>query len=231
MKCFSTFDGKTMKHYDLVIACGDGNLKRVKELVAMGADIHLTSDGGYSPLDNACERGRLETVKYLVSLGADISADDHWAVRHACRGGHLDVVKYLVSKGADITAADNNALILATRKGLLDIIKYLASQGADVFDDRLMYVALRHGHDNVAKYFADLSCVETFDDIIKNSYESSHMCIAARHLVSYMIYRTTFERKKYSLLLLLNRNETRHIVNKDLISGLYSLLIRYQMYE
>jgi ankyrin repeat protein len=87
------------KEEQLVFACKDNNLARVKELVAEGVDIHFNEERA---LEWACIYGLLEIVKYLVENGADIHVHDEKPLHHACVNGKFEVVKYIVRMGIDI---------------------------------------------------------------------------------------------------------------------------------
>ena len=54
-------------------ASKEGNLVRVRELLAQGANIDEKNRYGYTPLHLASEYGHLEVVKYLISQGANYS--------------------------------------------------------------------------------------------------------------------------------------------------------------
>ena len=75
--------------------CYKGQLKVVKYLVSIGADIHYEGD---DPLCSASEAGHLKIFKYLVSLGGNIHTDDDYPFRTACAKGHLDLVNLLSDK-------------------------------------------------------------------------------------------------------------------------------------
>jgi ankyrin repeat protein len=94
-------------------------------LLAAGADLHLTTDDGSTPLMAAAGLGRAtytpreprgirspaaeQAVKVLLDAGADINAvneADFTALHGAAFRGLNEVVQYLVERGADINARD-----------------------------------------------------------------------------------------------------------------------------
>jgi len=58
----------------LMISAADGDLGRVKELVASGADINARSRSGTTALMLAVRNEHLATVRFLVSAGANVNA-------------------------------------------------------------------------------------------------------------------------------------------------------------
>lgn len=59
------------------ISSSDGDIKRVKELVASGVNINAQDEYGYSPLHAAVSYGHDELVKHLLDNGADIDLRDN----------------------------------------------------------------------------------------------------------------------------------------------------------
>jgi hypothetical protein len=81
-----------------VIAIMNGNLKLVKKLVELGADIHAQDE---LPVVQACIVGNLKIVQYLVELGADIHYVDKKgkkAIDYAEESGFPKIVAYLKTK-------------------------------------------------------------------------------------------------------------------------------------
>jgi len=61
-------------------ASADGDLDRVRELLASGTGVNsvLPCDGGNAPLHHAARMGRLEIVRSLVEASADIGLKNSW---------------------------------------------------------------------------------------------------------------------------------------------------------
>ena len=81
--------------YELQHAAENGNLERVQELIAQGADIHADKD---SALQLASRNGHYEVVKYLVEQGADVHANEHIALSEAIKNKYGEVSTYLVNQ-------------------------------------------------------------------------------------------------------------------------------------
>ena len=76
---------------DLLSACENGDLPKVKVLFKRGAGLFI----GNLPLSAAVQYGRLDVVKYLVKQGANIYEYDDWILRCAVNNRHLNVVNFL----------------------------------------------------------------------------------------------------------------------------------------
>jgi len=125
---------------DLFNAAKNGDLPRVKSLLAKGADVNAkqASDGA-TALIMASQEGHLDVVQVLLDKGADVDAkanDGVPALLAASAYGHLNVVQALLAKGADVNAKRTNdgatALILASQQGQLEVVQALLAKGADV---------------------------------------------------------------------------------------------------
>jgi hypothetical protein len=89
---------------DISIAAEDGDLERVKELVAMGLSVNSRNDNGWPPLNRAAYRGHNEVVIYLLDQGAEIDAkeDSGFTALHlAGMGGMRKTAQLLLDRGAD----------------------------------------------------------------------------------------------------------------------------------
>jgi ankyrin repeat protein len=115
-----SLDGAT----PILLAAEVNNTEVVKALLDAGADPHITTEQGMTPLIMAAgggtdiQRARvpeeqakaLETVKLLAEHGVDITAIGQygWTALHAASyQGLKDVIEYLVSKGADVNEMDS----------------------------------------------------------------------------------------------------------------------------
>jgi len=89
-------------------AAEEGNLKIVKELLAVGADCNarlFNTNHQDQPLHTAAERGHVEVVQALLTAGADLNSPNRWSntpMHYAAEKGHEQVVRLLLEKGASV---------------------------------------------------------------------------------------------------------------------------------
>lgn len=78
----------------------EGNIDRVKRLLAKGKDVNAKNGYGQSPLSVAIQNNRLKIVKLFLEERAKIGKEE---VNKAIGAGNLEVIELLVSKDAVIT--------------------------------------------------------------------------------------------------------------------------------
>ncbi|MBQ9338664.1 MAG: hypothetical protein IJS14_15355 [Lentisphaeria bacterium] len=108
---------------EFIDACGDFDLKKVKELVAKGANIHAVSKYGDTAMDNMI-------CHYFWTFNED--SDEH--VRSNNRARFIRLAEYLLSLGYNINLAGYAAatcLDSAPHGSDLEIVKFLLDNGAD----------------------------------------------------------------------------------------------------
>ncbi len=72
---------KTELDKNLFIMCHNGNLSKVQELIAAGADVNKGhSADGNTPLIAAAEHGHLKVVEQLIAANADVNKLSHGMV-------------------------------------------------------------------------------------------------------------------------------------------------------
>ncbi len=136
---------------DLNQAAVDGDLDRVKSLVADGADVNVKNRMSMTPLVVAAMNNRTAVCEFLIANGADLNARDgrgQTAIYFAVDRNNKDLVELLVKKGADVnitTGRGENAFSLAKKKrnadGNTEIVDLLAKNGgtdpviSDVYGD------------------------------------------------------------------------------------------------
>jgi len=143
-------------------------IKRVKELLALGADPNLGDIGGFTPLivcaSNGWE-GHIPMINVLLDAGVDINYKDSWgqsALFLAAYNGHHAIVKLLLERGAmaDIyTKQGESPFEIAASKGYLPIMKTLIAHGATIDDDILACVIEGKGVGTpVIQYLYSIGC-------------------------------------------------------------------------
>ena len=94
--------GRTPLHY----AADDGDVARVKELLATGLDARAADDDGWTPLHFAAQKYAAEVVQLLLQAGAAVdprNAQGNTPLFKAVFNsrGNGDVIKLLRANGAD----------------------------------------------------------------------------------------------------------------------------------
>lgn len=117
--------GNTPTDNELLIAAWEGDAERVRELVALGADIECVNTNGNTPLHLAIENLNVEVVRVLIGAGADVNRRDaigSWTpLAHACdavsdaaiqsnKTPDNELIRMLVGHGADVNARTSQGL-------------------------------------------------------------------------------------------------------------------------
>ena len=115
-----------------------GNLAKVKQLIAQGADVNGKNIFTETPLYRSAQLGHFEISRLLIEKGADVNGISHSGrtpVILAAGNGHEKVVQLLIGKGADVNAKDHSgytSLYFAVSKGHIKLVQLLIEKGADV---------------------------------------------------------------------------------------------------
>jgi hypothetical protein len=116
----------------LSIAAYTGNLRAVKRLVDVGAEVNFY---GWPPLIYGAFNGHAAVVDYLLKHGAEIdatTANGSTALFFAARYGHLEVIELLLKNKADATIANETgetAIDWALKSDNTDIEALLRAAG------------------------------------------------------------------------------------------------------
>ncbi|MDY6985652.1 MAG: ankyrin repeat domain-containing protein [Candidatus Thermoplasmatota archaeon] len=123
----------------LMLAAAKGDVRRVRDLIAKGADVNARNKWGATALMYAVNHsGSVEVAKILIENGADVNARDNngeTALIDATDRGNREMVKLLLESGADVNARTNDgvtALTYATARRNRDLVRLLLENGADV---------------------------------------------------------------------------------------------------
>ncbi|MBN3324981.1 ANR12 protein, partial [Atractosteus spatula] len=87
-----------------------GDVKHVKELISLGADVNVKDFAGWTPLHEACNMGYYDVAKVLIAAGAEVNTqglDDDTPLHDASSSGHKDIVKLLLRHGGNAFQANN----------------------------------------------------------------------------------------------------------------------------
>jgi ankyrin repeat protein len=87
----------------LIEAAKEGDLERVKALIAAGANVNAKKNYGETALMYTAMLGHTEITQLLIKKGADVNAktkDGETALSLAKEQGHDEIVKLLIDAGA-----------------------------------------------------------------------------------------------------------------------------------
>jgi ankyrin repeat protein len=92
----------------LCFAAGDGDLRRVKELLAEGYPVNAFDDLSWTPLHHAARKEYLAVVRHLIAAGADVNAHEEERIgdtvlKHVAQTCSLELARILLDAGADPT--------------------------------------------------------------------------------------------------------------------------------
>ena len=96
---------------DLHVAAKQGNVKKVKKLLAQGMDVNSLSASGHTPLHLSAGWDKRRVTKLLLINGAKVNARNSSGRTplHLSAGrGHLKMVKFLLSRGANSSIRDRH---------------------------------------------------------------------------------------------------------------------------
>lgn len=139
--------------------CEDGDLERVKELIAAVPDVKNKADErGWSPIHISAAFGHLDLVKWLSVSGVQLTAETptgYTAIHLAAMNGHVNCIMILAAMGCPIssrTVDDFTPLHLAAMSGHIECVKWLLSNRAkvdvkDVNDRTPLDLAVEYQHD------------------------------------------------------------------------------------
>lgn len=88
---------------ELMLSAADGDLVRVQELVAFGANVNARSNSGTTSLMYAVRNNHIEIVQFLLSVSADVNATSikgSTAIAIARKFGYAELATLLEGHGA-----------------------------------------------------------------------------------------------------------------------------------
>lgn len=134
-------EGQTALH----LACKEGHIDIVKELLQRDAKCNLLSKRGNTPLHLACYYNRKDVVEILLNSGVDVnikSKGGYPPIYAAILESHCDIVQLLISKSADTSWASPDGLspillALFSKVGTMNTNKELMLNTMEVLKDSL----------------------------------------------------------------------------------------------
>ncbi len=141
---------------EILTAAKRGELAKVKDLLAKGADVNAKTNYSQTPLMFAAQNGHLEVVKTLVEAGADLDVVDTFyksftALSAAAQGNHTEVIRFLIGKGAK---GKENVLVIAAMEGNRDVVDFILQNGG--LNQQILDVALLRANEAEQKETAEL---------------------------------------------------------------------------
>ncbi|MGR3513779.1 MAG: ankyrin repeat domain-containing protein [Paracoccaceae bacterium] len=117
-----------------------GDLQKVAELLASGADPDWQDSIGETALIGAAGWGNADVVRLLLDHGArhDFVVEG-WTALHWAARADIATVQVLVAAGADVNAANHGgelAIDVAHRYGKGDIVRFLKTVGPQIASRR-----------------------------------------------------------------------------------------------
>ena len=146
----------------LAIACKEGNLNIVHQLISHGAHINLQDRAGDTNLVLASKNGHSSVVDFLLRRHSDLDTrgkENKTALYNAVEKNHVEVVRLLLSSGPDLEAVasdGNTALLRAVKNRNPHIVSLLIEKKAklnacDKKGDTSLHVAMRAGSKTIVE--------------------------------------------------------------------------------
>jgi len=116
---------------DLFWAAAQGDMAKVRALVAQGISPAVRDPNGWTALHHAAAAGRVELVEYLATTGVNLNAVNNQRMTPlhlAARSGRIEVVRLLLARGVRVNEPDadgRTALDVARDGGLRDVAELL----------------------------------------------------------------------------------------------------------
>ena len=162
--------------HDLILACEQGNVELVKQLLNKDVDVNgCYEESITSPLHVAAANDHLEVVKELLMKGASVDLPNKhgWtALMQAAFHGHSSIVAQLICNHADVNKQSllgASPIHLAAAGGHLKVCQQLVKAGCkrlpienctpDIsYEFTPLMCAAQYGNDDVIKYLLDEDC-------------------------------------------------------------------------
>jgi len=120
-------------------AARNGDVDRIEQLLAQGADLEERDQTQETPLISAALAGQLDTVGSLISKGADVHARNDrglTALHAAAYGGYPKIVRLLIEHGAMVNDAQNpfkiTPLHAAAEEDQIEVVQVLIGAKANL---------------------------------------------------------------------------------------------------
>jgi ankyrin repeat protein len=116
----------------LLDASRDGNLAKIIDLLAQGADVNTVDTYGTTPIYKAAYAGHTEIVNLLINAKANLNTSTIYSMATplyvAAARGHTEIVRLLITAKANVNTTTTNRttpLAIATRNGHTEIAQII----------------------------------------------------------------------------------------------------------
>ena len=140
----------------LMTAAAEGDIARIKTLLASGARVNAIDKWGTGALLSAAREGQVESARMLLKAGADVDGRGGAMspLAAAALRGHAILVRLLIRHGANVNANSENdlsALMNAVKLNRLEVVSDLIKAGAstqvlDRAGDNVLAVAVSQNY-------------------------------------------------------------------------------------
>ena len=139
----------------LMVAAREGEVDRVNELIAEGADVNNQDEQGETALMAAAKTGQTICLDQLLQSNAHPNITDNegnTALIHAITGRKIECVKELIAKGANVNIGTATPLILSIRSRSFDITNELLKVNAtDILKNSPLIEAVSCGKNTIVQ--------------------------------------------------------------------------------
>ena len=119
--------------FEMKSAAIEGNVTRIKELVALGVSVNFPDETGMSPFKYACGQGHINAVREMVPVADVHNKDGYWPPLHvALEKSQPQIVEILIQNNANVDDPDETGeapLHIACRKNSLECVSTLIREG------------------------------------------------------------------------------------------------------
>ncbi|XP_036319118.1 L-asparaginase isoform X2 [Rhagoletis pomonella] len=148
-------------------AVQEGDINKIINLKAYGADLSCVNHDHRTALHLACNQGNFAVVNHLLMNGVSVHIRDHYdrtPLLEAIAGDHHDIIQILINCGAHLTGSSRaigEQLCAAAARGALLRLKSYQLAGADLAQPdpsgrTALHLAALHGHGELVRFLLEI---------------------------------------------------------------------------